>query len=249
MPSWTTGSWSQRGLSNYWGYNTLCFFAPEARYAVDVPLDSFRATVSRLHDAGIEVILDVVYNHTCEGNHLGPTLSFRGIDNTSYYWLSKEAALLRELHRHRQRARPDASARPADGDGFAALLGGDRAGRRVPLRSRHHARPRTERLRSGRRLLRCGPAGSGAGPVKLIAEPWDVGLGGYQVGHFPPGWSEWNDHFRRTLRRYWTSDGNVIGDVGGRMTASTDLFNHDGRSRAPASITSRYMTGSRSPTW
>src|SRR5260370_24015089 len=82
--------WVQRGLSNYWGYNTLCFFAPEARYAADLPLDSFRATLSRLHDAGIEFILDVVYHHPCEGNHLGPTLSFRGIDNTSYYWLRKD---------------------------------------------------------------------------------------------------------------------------------------------------------------
>jgi isoamylase len=221
----------QNGLSNYWGYNTLCFFAPEARYAVDVPLDSFRATVSRLHDAGIEVILDVVYNHTCEGNHLGPTLSFRGIDNTSYYWLSKDQPRYYENF---------------TGTGNAINLGHPRVLQMVMDSLRYWVEiGQVDGFRFDlATTLGRGPNGFDPAAaffaavrqdpvlaaVKLIAEPWDVGLGGYQVGHFPPGWSEWNDHFRRTLRRYWTSDGNVIGDVGARMTASTDLFNHDGRS-------------------
>jgi len=221
----------QRGLSNYWGYNTLCFFAPEARFAADVPLDSFRAMVSRLHDAGIEVILDVVYNHTCEGNHLGPTLSFRGIDNTSYYRLSKEQPRYYE---------------DFTGTGNALNLTHPRVLQMVMDSLRYWVEiGRVDGFRFDlATTLGRGPNGFDPGAtffaavrqdpalaaVKLIAEPWDIGLGGYQVGHFPPGWSEWNDHFRRTLRRYWKGDdGNLIGDVGGRMTASTDLFNHQGR--------------------
>ncbi len=221
----------QRSLVNYWGYSTLCFFAPEARYAADVPLDSFCAMVSRLHDAGIEVILDVVYNHTCEGNHLGPTLSFRGIDNTSYYWLSKDQPRYYENFA---------------GTGNALNLTHPRVLQMVMDSLRYWVEiGHVDGFRFDlATTLGRGPNGFDAGasffaairqdPVltaaKLIAEPWDVGLGGYQVGHFPPGWSEWNDHFRQTLRRYWNGDdGNVIGDVGGRMTASSDLFNHDGR--------------------
>ena len=196
---------------NYWGYNTLGFFAPEQRYARDRALDEFRSTVSRLHDAGIEIILDVVYNHTAEGNHLGPTLSFRGIDNTSYYWLQPgPAALLRRLHRLRQRAQPHPSARAADGDGFAALLGRGLPRRRLPLRSRHArsaaAPTGFDRGAAFFAAIRQDPV---LANVKLIAEPWDIGPGGYQVGGFPPGWSEWNDHFRRTLRRYWRGDGSL----------------------------------------
>ena len=142
----------EKKLANYWGYNTLAFFAPEPRYAQDNALDAFRTTVARLHDAGIEVMLDVVYNHTAEGNHLGPTLSFRGIDNASYYWLKHgKSALLRRLHRLRQLGQPDPSARAADGDGFAALLGRGLPRRRLPLRPRHHAGARAERLRPQRR--------------------------------------------------------------------------------------------------
>jgi glycogen operon protein len=221
----------QRGLSNYWGYNTLCFFAPEARYALDVSLDSFRSTVSRLHDAGIEVILDVVYNHTCEGNHLGPTLSFRGIDNISYYWLINDQPRYYENFTGTGNAlnltHPRVLQMVMDSlrywveighvDGFrfdlATTLG--RGPNGFDPRSTFFAAIRQDPVLAA---------------VKLIAEPWDIGLGGYQVGHFPPGWSEWNDQFRRTLRRYWSGEGNLIGDVGGRMTASTDLFNHDGRS-------------------
>jgi isoamylase len=220
----------QRGLSNYWGYNTLCFFAPDARYATDAPLDNFRSMVSRLHDAGFEVIMDVVYNHTCEGNHLGPTLSFRGIDNASYYWLNRDQPRYYEDYA---------------GTGNALNLTHPRVLQMV-----------TDSLRywvevghvDGFRFdlaptLGRGPDGFDPGAnffaavrqdpvlagVKLIAEPWDLGPGGYQIGHFPLGWSEWNDHFRKTLRRYWSGQGNLIGDVGGRMTASTDLFNQAGR--------------------
>jgi isoamylase len=220
----------QRGLGNYWGYNTLCFFAPETRYALDAPLDSFRSTVSRLHDAGIEVILDVVYNHTCEGNHLGPTLSFRGIDNTSYYWLTNDQPRYYENF---------------TGTGNALNLTHPRVLQMVMDSLRYWVEVgHVDGFRFDlAATLGRGPNGFDPGvnffaavrqdpvlaTVKLIAEPWDIGPGGYQVGHFPPAWSEWNDRFRQTLRRYWAGEGNLIGDVGGRMTASTDLFNHDSR--------------------
>jgi len=221
----------ERSLSNYWGYNTVGFFAPEARYAVDAPLDAFRSTVSRLHDAGIEVVLDVVYNHTAEGNHLGPTLSFRGIDNPSYYWLL-----------------PDQPRYYADftGCGNALNLTHPRVLQMVMDSLRYwvqvcHIDGFRFDLAS---TLGRGPNGFDGGVgffaavrqdpilarVKLIAEPWDLGLGGYRVGGFPSGWSEWNDRFRRTLRRYWSGEGNLIGELGRRMTGSADLFNHDNRS-------------------
>ena len=219
-----------KGLSNYWGYNTLGFFCPEPRYGGDAPLDGFRSTVSRLHDAGIEVILDVVYNHTCEGNHLGPTLSFRGIDNTSYYWLNKDQPRYyqdftgtgnslnlthpRVLQMVMDSLRYWAEVGHVDGFRFdlATTLG----------RGPNGFDPGSAFFAA----IRQDPALAG---VKLIAEPWDVGLGGYQVGHFPSGWSEWNDRYRQTLRRYWRGDGSMIGDVGGRMTASSDLFDHAGK--------------------
>ena len=221
----------ERGLVNYWGYNTLAYFAPDQRYALEGPLDEFRATVSRLHDAGIEIILDVVYNHTAEGNHLGPTLSFRGIDNTSYYWL-----------------KPDAPRYYDDftGCGNALKLTHPRVLQLVMDSLRYWVKTcHVDGFRFDlASTLGRGPTGFDRGAaffaavrqdptlaqVKLIAEPWDVGLGGYQVGGFPAGWSEWNDHFRRTLRRYWAGEGNLLGELGGRMTASADLFNHDGRS-------------------
>src|SRR6267154_4897223 len=186
----------QRGLNNFWGYNTLCFFAPEARYAMDVSFDSFRSTVSRLHDAGIEVILDVVYNHTCEGNHLGPTLSFRGIDNSSYYWLSKDHPRYyddftgcgnalnlthpRVLQMVMDSLRYWVEIGHVDGFRFdlATTLG--RGPNGFDPRSTFFAAIRQDPVLAA---------------VKLIAEPWDIGLGGYKVGHFPPGWSEWNDQF------------------------------------------------------
>jgi isoamylase len=221
----------ERQLVNYWGYNTLGFFAPEARYALDNALDAFRSTIARLHEAGIEIILDVVYNHTAEGNHLGPTLSFRGIDNTSYYRLQPD----------QPRYYDDVT-----GCGNALNLTHPRVLQLVMDSLRYwvevcHIDGFRFDLAS---TLGRGPGGFDRGAaffaavrqdpvlagVKLIAEPWDIGPGGYQVGGFPAGWSEWNDHFRRTLRRYWAGEGNLIGELGRRMTGSADLFDHDGRS-------------------
>jgi glycogen operon protein len=221
----------EQGLANYWGYNTLGFFAPEVRYARESALDAFRSTVSRLHDAGIEVILDVVYNHTAEGNHLGPTLSFRGIDNTSYYWLLPEQQRYydnftgcgnalnlthpRVLQMVMDSLRYWVEVGHVDGFRFdlATTLG------RTPTGFDRGAAFFTS--------VRQDPV---LANVKLIAEPWDIGPGGYQVGGFPAGWSEWNDHFRRTLRRYWAGEGSLLGELGWRMTGSADVFDHDGRS-------------------
>ena len=220
-----------RGLNNYWGYSTLGFFAPERRYSLENPLDEFRSTVSRLHDAGIEVILDVVYNHTAEGNHLGPTLSFRGIDNTSYYRLLPDQpryyddftgcgnalnlAHPRVLQMVMDSLRYWVQNCHVDGFRFdlATTLGRGRAG--------------FDRNAAFFAAIRQDPV---LARTKLIAEPWDLAPGGYQVGAFPPGWSEWNDRFRHTLRRYWSGEGKLIGDLAGRMTGSADLFDHQGRS-------------------
>ena len=230
MASSTTGPWSRKSWSNYWGYNTLSFFAPEPRYTQDNPLDAFRTTVARLHDAGIEVMLDVVYNHTAEGNHMGPTLSFRGIDNASYYWLKKD--------------------NPRFYDDFTGC------GSSVNLTHPRVLQMVMDSLRywvevchvDGFRFdlattLARGPEGFDRNSafltavrqdpvlasVKLVAEPWDLGMGGYQVGAFPSQWSEWNDRYRSAMRRYWSGEGSLIGEVSSRMTGSSDLFNHDGR--------------------
>src|SRR5215510_7715089 len=220
----------ERGLRNYWGYNTICFFAPEPRYAPDNPIESFRSTVARLHDAGIEVILDVVFNHTAEGNHLGPTLSFRGIDNASYYWLRPDEPRYyddftgcgnalnlshpRVLQMVMDSLRYWVEAYHVDGYRFdlASTLG--RGPHGFDSRSAFFAAVRQDPVLAS---------------IKLIAEPWDVGLGGYQVGAFPPGWSEWNDVYRRTLRCYWRGDGSLLGDLARRMTGSADLFDRSGR--------------------
>src|ERR1700732_1187222 len=219
----------EKKLVNYWGYNTLSFFAPEPRYSQDNPLDAFRTTVARLHDAGIEVMLDVVYNHTAEGNHMGPTLSFRGIDNASYYWL-----------------KPD---NPRFYDDFTGC------GSSVNLRHPRVLQMVMDSLRywvevchvDGFRFdlattLARGPNGFDRNSafltairqdpvlssVKLVAEPWDLGLGGYQVGAFPSQWSEWNDRYRSAMRRYWSGEGSLIGEVSRRMTGSSRLFHPSG---------------------
>ncbi len=218
-------------LANYWGYNTLGFFAPEARYAQDAsPLDEFRTTVARLHDAGIEVILDVVYNHTAEGNHLGPTLSFRGIDNASYYWLkpgqprfyddftgcgsSINMSHPRVLQMVMDSLRYWVEVCHVDGFRFdlaPTLARGARGfDRNAPFLT----------------AIRQDPV---LASVKMIAEPWDLGMGGYQVGAFPSQWSEWNDRYRSAMRRYWSGEGSLIGEISRRMTGSSDVFNHDGR--------------------
>jgi isoamylase len=220
----------EKKLANYWGYNTIAFFAPEARYALDNPLDAFRTAVARLHDAGIEVMLDVVYNHTAEGNHLGPTLSFRGIDNASYYWLMPDnpryyddftgcGSSVNLSHPRVLQMVMDSLrywVEVCHVDGFRFDLATTLA--RGPNGFDRHSGFLT--------AIRQDPV---LATVKLVAEPWDIGLGGYQVGAFPSQWSEWNDRYRSTMRRYWSGEGSLIGDVSGRMTGSSDLFNHDGR--------------------
>ena len=219
-----------RGLRNYWGYNTLSFFAPARRYTHDDAMTSLRTVVADLHNAGIEVILDVVYNHTAEGNHLGPTLCYRGIDNASYYWLTHDNPRYYEnftgtgnalnlthprvLQMVMDSLRYWVSVYHVDGFRFdlASTLGRTATGFDI------HA-PFFAAIRQDPVL----------GNVKLIAEPWDIGPGGYRVGGFPAGWSEWNDVYRRTLRRYWRGDGNLLGDVAGSVTGSAHLFQHDTR--------------------
>ena len=222
----------EQGLVNYWGYNSIGFFAPEQRYSPDDPLNALRTTVARLHDAGIEVILDVVYNHTAEGNHLGPTLSFRGIDNASYYWLTPDN------HRFYENF---------TGCGNALNLAHPRVLQMVMDSLRYWVETchvdgfrfdlATTLGRGPHGFDRNAPffAAIGQDPVlanvKLIAEPWDVGLGGYQVGNFPPRWSEWNDKFRYALRGFWTrAEEHLVGEVATRMIGSADLFRHDRRS-------------------
>jgi isoamylase len=220
----------EKKLCNYWGYNTLAFFAPEPRYAQDNALDSFRTTVARLHDAGIEVLLDVVYNHTAEGNHMGPTLCFRGIDNASYYWLNGEnpryyddftgcGSSVNLTHPRVMQMVMDSLrywVEVCHVDGFRFDLattlarGPNGFDRNAPLLT----------------AIRQDPVMATA---KLVAEPWDLGLGGYQVGAFPSQWSEWNDRYRSAMRRYWSGEGSLIGEISRRMTASSDLFHHDGR--------------------
>ena len=216
-----------RGLTNYWGYNTLGFFTADGRYG---SLQMLRDAVARLHDAGIEVILDVVYNHTAEGDELGRTLCFRGIDNRSYYWLKPGEPRYYEnftgcgnalnFTHPRVLAMVTNSLRHwvelCDVDGFRFDLA-------RTLARQPHGFDRTSALFAA---IRRDPA---LANVKLIAEPWDIGPGGYQVGAFPQAWSEWNDQFRNSLRRYWTGERSPIGEVTARMTGSADIFNHDGR--------------------
>jgi isoamylase len=227
---------TQRGLANYWGYNTLGFFASMSRYSSEGGIDEFRSVVSRLHHAGIEVILDVVFNHTAEGNHLGPTLSFRGIDNTSYYWLLPDKPryyddftgcgnALNLTHPRVLQLVMDSLRYWCDVfhiDGFrfdlASTLG--------------RAQNGFDGGASFFAAIRQDPT---LAQVKLIAEPWDIGLGGYQVGQFPSGWSEWNDKFRQTLRKFWIGEPGQISDLSKRMVGSPDLYKSGGR-RPYASI-------------
>lgn len=220
----------EKGLRNYWGYNSLGYFAPDPRYAATAdPVREFKAMVKALHRAGIEVILDVVYNHTGEGSHLGPTLSFRGIDNAAYYRLMPDARYYRDYTgcgntldtQHPQVLRLIMDSlrywvQEMRVDGFrfdlAATLG----------REAHEF----DRGSAFLDIIRQDPVLSG---VKLIAEPWDVGDGGYQVGNFPAGWAEWNAKYRDALRAYWKGDGGLIGDLASRLTGSSDLYAHNGR--------------------
>ena len=219
----------EHNLRNYWGYNTLSFFAVDHRYAQEDVQSAFRSTISELHSAGIEVILDVVYNHTAEGNHLGPTLCYRGIDNASYYWLVPDKPRFYENY---------------TGTGNALKLTHPRVlqmvmdslrywvevfhvdGFRFDLASTLGRTPAFDQNAPFFAAIRQDPV---LANVKLIAEPWDIGLGGYQVGGFPSGWSEWNDVYRKTMRRYWRGEGNLLGDLASSLTASAREFRHNGR--------------------
>ena len=224
----------QRGKVNYWGYNTLGYFAPDGRYSASgtrgEQVDEFKSMVKLLHRAGIEVILDVVYNHTCEGNHHGPTLSFKGLDNGAYYRLTeKDPRYYMDVTgcgNSWNATHPYALKLIADSlrywveemhvDGFrfdlATTLGRDRHGydTRAAFFQIIHQDPVLSR-------------------VKLISEPWDVGDFGYQVGNFPVLWSEWNGKYRDTIRRYWKGDDRQAAEIGYRLTGSSDLYSLSGR--------------------
>jgi glycogen operon protein len=226
----------QKGLRNYWGYNTIGFFAPEGRYSASGKPAEFKTMVKSLHSAGLEVILDVVYNHTAEGNQLGPTLSFRGIDNASYYRLVGENRRyymdFTGCGNTLNMQDPNVLQLIMDSlrywvtemhvDGFRFDLASALA------RELHEV----NRLGAFFDILRQDPVLS---QVKLIAEPWDLGEGGYQVGNFPVGWTEWNDKYRDTMRAYWKGDGGLIGEFARRLTGSSDLYGRSGR-RPYASI-------------
>jgi isoamylase len=222
---------TEKGLRNYWGYNTLSFFSPARRYAAtpDFAFAEFKEMVAHFHEAGIEVILDVVYNHTPEGNEKGPTLSFKGVDNASYYRLA-----------------PDRRYYINDtGTGNTVNLSNSRVLQLVTDSLRYWAQEmHVDGFRfdlatilarephgfdeDGRFLDACrqDPVLS---QVKLIAEPWDCGPGGYQVGRFSPGWAEWNDRYRDTTRAYWRGDDGKLPELASRLTASADLFDKRGR--------------------
>ena len=186
--------------------------------------------VARLHDAGLEVILDVVYNHTAEGNERGPTLSFRGIDNASYYRLLPDQPRYYINDTGTGNTLNLTSARPADGHRLTALLGERDACRRLPLRSRHHPGARsTTASTTAHGFLQSCQQDPVLSSVKLIAEPWDVGPGGYQVGGFPPGWAEWNDKFRDTVRAFWKGDEGKLAEMATRLAGSADAFDRRGR--------------------
>jgi glycogen operon protein len=219
-----------KGLRNYWGYNTIGFFAPEGRYGASHKIGEFKTMVRTLHDAGIEVILDVVYNHTAEGNELGPTLSFRGVDNAAYYRLVPDAPrhyqdftgcgnTLNMQHPRVLQLLMDSLrywVTEMHVDGFRFDLASALARELFEV----------DRLSAFFDVLRQDPVLS---RVKLIAEPWDLGNGGYQVGNFPVGWTEWNDKYRDTMRAYWKGDGGLIGEFAQRLTGSSDLYNRSSR--------------------
>ena len=226
-----------RGRSNYWGYNTLGYLAPDPRYAAERPngaVQEFREMVRQLHAAGIEVILDVVYNHTAEGNEHGPTLSFRGIDNSAYYRLDNRGSYI-----------------DFTGCGNSLNVGHPRTLQLIMDSLRHWVTEmhvdgfrfdlasalarelwEVDRLSSFFDIIQQDPVLS---EVKLIAEPWDIGPHGYQVGNFPVLWSEWNGKYRDCVRRFWKGNGGTVGELATRLAGSSDLFADDGR-RPSASI-------------
>ena len=226
----------ERGQRNYWGYNSIGYFSADHRYSATGKVSEFKTMVRTLHAAGLEVLLDVVYNHTAEGNEFGPTLSMRGIDNAAYYRLVPENA------RHYQDFTGCGNTLNMQHPRVLQLLmdslrywvtemhvDGFRFDLASALARELHA---VDRLSAFFDILRQDPVLS---RVKLIAEPWDLGSGGYQVGNFPVGWAEWNDKYRDTMRAYWKGEGGIIGDFAQRFTGSSDLYNRSSR-RPYASI-------------
>ncbi len=229
-----------KGLSNYWGYNTIGFFAPQNTYSAfgerGQQVQEFKAMVKSLHSAGIEVILDVVYNHTAEGNHLGPTMSFRGIDNAAYYRLVDDdkryymdytgtGNSFNVRHPHSLQLIMDSLrywVTEMHVDGFRFDLAATLAREFYDV----------DRLSTFFELVQQDPVVS---QVKLIAEPWDIGPGGYQVGNFPPQWTEWNGKYRDTVRDFWRGEPATLGEYASRLTGSADLYETSGR-RPVASI-------------
>jgi glycogen operon protein len=228
-----------KGLTNYWGYNTIGFFAPDIRYSkgnyLGEQVTEFKTMVKELHKAGIEVILDVVYNHTAEGNHLGPTLCFRGIDNCSYYRLAENKRFCFDYTGTGNTLNamlPSVLRLIMDSlrywilemhvDGFRFDLASTLA------RELHEV----DRLGSFFDIIHQDPVISQA---KLIAEPWDIGEGGYQVGNFPPGWAEWNGKYRDCMRDYWRGAESMLSEFALRFTGSPDLYQNNNR-RPTASI-------------
>jgi isoamylase len=219
-----------RGLKNYWGYNTICFFAPAPRYTSNGgDVSEIRHMVHRLHEAGIEVILDVVYNHTAEGSHLGPTLSFRGIDNAAYYMLADDKRYyfdttgcgntINQFHPRILQMIMDSLrywAEECHVDGFrfdlASSLGRER-----------------REFEGNARFFDAVLQDPTLSQLKLIAEPWDVGAGGYRLGGFPPGWAEWNGRYRDDVRSYWKGDQGYMPKMTGGFLGSADLFDQRGR--------------------
>jgi isoamylase len=222
----------EKGLTNYWGYNTIGFFAPHDRYASQPgrQVQEFKGMVRALHEADIEVILDVVYNHTAEGNHLGPTLSMRGIDNCAYYRLVEDdeqhymdytgtGNSMNVRHPHTLQLIMDSLrywVTEMHVDGFRFDLAATLAREFYDV----------DKLATFFELVQQDPVVS---QVKLIAEPWDVGPGGYQVGNFPPQWTEWNGLYRDTVRDFWRGEPATLGEFASRITGSSDLYQDNGR--------------------
>jgi isoamylase len=224
----------ERGLTNYWGYNTLAFFAPDARYAstptAEGAVREFKRMVRTLHASGIEVILDVVYNHTAEGSHLGPTLSLRGVDNLSYYRLTGESPRYYEdftgCGNTLNMLNPRVLQLIMDSlrywvlemhvDGFRFDLASALARELYEV----------NKLSAFFDIIHQDPILS---QVKLIAEPWDIGQGGYQVGNFPVLWTEWNGKYRDSVRRFWRGDGGQVSELATRLVGSSDLYEQSGR--------------------
>lgn len=222
---------TERNLQNYWGYNSIHFFAPHNAYSRSGSPEEFRAMVDAAHAYGLEIILDVVYNHTAEGNHLGPTISFRGIDNASYYMLEAQDKRFyandtgcgntlnlknaRVLQLVLDSLRYWATDMGVDGFRFdlATVMGRENYGF-------DSGSGFFDAIRQDPMLARC----------KLIAEPWDIGPGGYQLGNYPSGWSEWNDRYRDTCRRFWVGERGMLPEFARRIHGSSDIFEHGGRS-------------------